>query len=193
MGADYLVYSLLDAIVDGYFPVVEALAEEIDRLEEEVLDKPSTATLHRIHDVRRLLLVLHRVQWQQRDALGCLVRDEAPFFGAAVRPYLRDLHDHAVQVLDVIETWRELCVGLTEIYLSTVSNRMNETIKTLTVTASIFIPLTFIVGIYGMNFEHMPELRWRWGYPAIWAVMIATVAILLLYFWRRGWIGSRRD
>jgi magnesium transporter len=193
LGADYLVYSLLDAIVDGYFPVVETLGEEIDRIEEEVLGKSTSSTLHRIHGVRRLLLALHRVQWQQRDALGALLRDETPFFGAAVRPYLRDLHDHAVQVLDIIETWREFCVGLTELYLSTVSNRMNETIKTLTVMASIFIPLTFIVGIYGMNFEHMPELSSRWGYPAVWGVMLGTVGVLLLYFWRRGWISSRGD
>jgi magnesium transporter len=189
MGADYLAYSLLDAIVDGYFPVAEGLGEEIDHLEEEVLGRPAAVTLQRIHEVRRLLLALHRVLWQQRDALGAMVRDQPTFFSADVRPYLRDLHDHAVQVLDVIETWRELCVGLTEIYLSTVSNRMNEVMKTLTVMATIFIPLTFIVGIYGMNFDYMPELRLRWAYFAVWGVMLATVVGLLLFFWRRGWIG----
>jgi magnesium transporter len=191
-GPDYLAYALLDAIVDGYFPVVEALGAAIEELEEEVIEKPTPDTLARIHATRRTLLHLHRVQWRQRDALGSLLRaDEFPF-GAAVRPYLRDAHDHAFQTLDAMDTQRELVVGLLDVYLSNASNRLNEVMKTLTVVATVFIPLTFLVGVYGMNFEHMPELHWRWGYPAVWGVMLAVVAGLLLWFRRRGWLGDGR-
>ncbi len=187
-GPDYLAYALIDALVDGYFPVAEALGEGLEGLEEEVMGRPSRATLARIHRVRRTLLALHRIQWRQRDALSMLARDESLPFRPEVRVYLRDVYDHAVQILDVIETYRELTVGLMDIYLSSVSNRMNQVMKTLTVMASIFIPLTFLAGIYGMNFENMPELRWRWGYYAVWGVMVGVGLALLAWFWRRGWL-----
>ncbi len=187
---DYLAYALLDALIDGYFPVAEALGEALDDLEEEVMDRPTRATLARIHRVRRTLLALHRIQWRQRDAVNALLRDEASPFRPDVRLYLRDAYDHAFQILDVIETYREMAVGLMDIYLSSVSNRMNEVMKTLTVMASIFIPLTFVVGIYGMNFDHMPELHWRWGYAAVWGGMVALAIGLVGWFWRRGWLGG---
>ncbi len=195
MGADFLAYALLDAVVDGYFPVVEELGGVLEVLEDEAMESADRATLGRIHAARRLLLQLERLQWQQREALsGMLHSAEAPF-GEPVRLYLRDTHDHAVQILDVIETYRQMTVGLVEIYLSSVNNRMNEVMKTLTVVATVFIPLTFIVGIYGMNFEHMPELGWRWGYAAIWALMIGVTLGLVVWFRRRGWLereGRRR-
>jgi magnesium transporter len=188
MGADFLAYALLDAVVDGYFPVVEELGAVLEALEEEAMEEADRATLGRIHAARRLLLQLERLQWQQREALSSMLHGgEAPF-SDAVRLYLRDVHDHAVQVLDVIETYRQMTVGLVEIYLSSVNNRMNEVMKTLTVVATIFIPLTFIVGVYGMNFDVMPELRWRWGYAAVWAGMIAVALGLVYWFHRRGWL-----
>ena len=188
LGADYLAYALVDAVIDGYFPVVEAVGDLLDELEEAVVTAPSPAVLMRIHAVRRTLLQLHRVQWRQRDAVAGLLRDEAFPLSEAVRVYLRDAHDHAFQTLDSIETYRDMAVGLMDVYLSSSSNRLNEVMKTLTVVATIFIPLTFVVGVYGMNFDWMPELRWRWGYPTVWLAMIAIGGGLLTWFWRRGWL-----
>lgn len=190
MGADYLAYALTDAVVDGYFPVVEALADVIDALEEEVVESPTRACLARIHATRRTLLTLHRVQWRQRDAISSLLRDVEFPFSETVRLYLRDAHDHAFQTLDAIETHRDMVVGLMDLHLSSASNRLNEVMKTLTIVATIFIPLTFLAGVYGMNFRYMPELQWRWGYPAVWAVMVVLGVGLLGWFRLRGWIGT---
>jgi magnesium transporter len=192
MGVDFLAYTLLDVVIDGYFPVIEDLGDVLDDLEEEITAGPNGDTLARLHAARRTLLAVHRVMFRQRDALGAMMRTEDTPFTAGVRVYLRDAHDHAVQVLDTVETYREMAVGLTDIYLSRISHRLNEVMKTLTVIATIFIPLTFIVGIYGMNFEHMPELHWRYGYATVWAVMLATAVVLLAWFRQRGWIGHRR-
>jgi magnesium transporter len=188
MGADFLAYALLDAVVDGYFPVVEELGSVLEALEEEAMEDADRATLGRIHAARRLLLQLERLQWQQREALSSMLHSAESPFSDPVRLYLRDVHDHAVQVLDVIETYRQMTVGLVEIYLSSVNNRMNEVMKTLTVVATIFIPLTFIVGVYGMNFDYMPELHARWGYTVIWVVMIVVALGLVYWFHRRGWL-----
>jgi magnesium transporter len=192
-GSDYLAYAILDAVIDGYFPVIEALGETLEDLETEVTARPRPTTLAAIHAVRRTLLVLHRVVWRQRDALNALLRDEHSPLEPSTRVYLRDALDHAVQILDAIETSRDLAIGLLELYLSTISHRTNEIMKTLTVMATIFIPLTYIVGIYGMNFDVMPELRWPWGYAFVWAVMLAVAGGLLAWFWRRGWLGDRGD
>jgi magnesium transporter len=189
-GVDFLAYSIVDAVVDGYFPVVEALGAVLEDLEEEVLLAPSPAVLARIHATRRTLLHLHRVQWRQRDAIGTLLRDESLPFSPPVRPYLRDVHDHAFQSLDAIESYRDLAVSLMDVYLSTTSNRLNEVMKLLTVMASVFIPLTFVTGVYGMNFDRMPELHWRYGYPAVWGVMVVLAVGLLVWFRRRGWLRS---
>ena len=191
--ADYLAYALLDAIIDGYFPVLEAYGERIEELEDEVVGNPSRQTLQEIYKIKRELLALRRAIWPQRDALNTLIRDSSNLISPEVRIYLRDCYDHAVQVIDIVETYRELGSGLMDVYLSSISNKMNEIMKLLTVISTIFIPLTFIAGVYGMNFNtekspwNMPELNWYWGYPACWAVMIAIAAGLVYFFWRRGW------
>lgn len=192
-GADYLAYSLLDSIIDGYFPVLEAYGERIEELEDEVVTSPTRRTLEKIYQVRRELLALRRAIWPLRDAINSLTRDGSELISPAVRVYLRDCYDHTVQVMDVVETYRELTSGLMDVYLSSISNKMNEIMKILTVISTIFIPLTFIVGVYGMNFNpeispwNMPEINWYWGYPACWLVMIAIAAGLVYFFWRRGW------
>ena len=188
MGLDYLAYALVDAVIDGYFPVVEEIAAVLVELEEEVLARPGRATLSRMHTVRRTLIALHRTLWRERDSLTQMMRDEAGPFSPPVRVYLRDAHDHAMQALDAIDSYREMTVGLMDVYLSSVSNRLNEVMKTLTVMGTIFLPLSFLVGVYGMNFEDMPELKWRWGYPALWALMLAVAGGLVAWFWRRGWL-----
>lgn len=192
-GADYLAYALLDAVIDGYFPVLENYGERIEELEDEVVLKPTHRTLEKIYQLRRELLALRRAIWPQRDAINILIRDGSDLISPDVIIYLRDCYDHVVQLLDIVETYRELASGLTDVYLSSVSNRMNEVMKTLTVISSIFIPLTFIAGIYGMNFNtevspwNMPELNGYWGYPACLALMGATAGGLIYFFWRRGW------
>ena len=191
--ADYLVYTLIDAIIDGFFPVLEAYGEYIEDLEEEVITNPTRQTLQKIYRVRRELLTLRRAIWPQRDAINSLIRDGNELITDHVHIYLRDCYDHAVQVLDMVETYRELTSGLMDVYLSAVSNRMNEIMKLLTVISSIFIPLTFIAGVYGMNFNtekspwNMPELNWYWGYPLCLAAMAAIAFGLVYFFWRRGW------
>lgn len=192
--ADYLAYALLDAIIDGFFPILEVYGEEIEELEDEVVASPNRQTLEKIHNVKRELLTLRRSIWPLRDAINSLIRDSSTdLISDDVRIYLRDCYDHTVQVLDMVETYRELAASLMDVYLSSVSNRMNEIMKVLTVISTIFIPLTFIAGVYGMNFNpdkspmNMPELNWYWGYPLCWAVMIAIAIILILFFKRKGW------
>lgn len=192
-GADYLAYTLLDAIIDGFFPVLEEYGERIDQLEDEVVTNPTRTTVEKIYKIRRELLTLRRAIWPQRDAINILIRDGSELISPDVRIYLRDCYDHAVQIMDMVETYRELTSGLMDVYLSSVSNRMNEVMKFLTVISSIFIPLTFIAGIYGMNFNtekspfNMPELNWYWGYPFCLALMVAIASGLVYFFWRRGW------
>lgn len=194
--ADYLAYALLDAIIDGFFPVLEAYGERIEDLEDEVVANPTPHTLEKIYKIKRELLTLRRAIWPQRNAINTLIRDGSPLICEEVRIYLRDCYDHTIQVLDIVETYRELAGGLMEVYLSSISNRMNEVMKLLTVISSIFIPLTFIAGVYGMNFNpesspwNMPELNWYLGYPAVWVVMIAIAALMIFLFWRRGWFNN---
>jgi magnesium transporter len=192
-GPDYLAYTLIDAIIDGFFPVLEAYGERIEELEDEVVTKPTRRTIEKIYQIRRELLALRRAIWPQRDAINSIIRDGSDLISPEVRVYLRDCYDHAVQVMDMVETYRELTSGLMDIYLSSVGNRMNEIMKLLTVISSIFIPLTFIAGVYGMNFNteksplNMPELNWYWGYPACLGLMAAIAIGLIFFFWRRGW------
>lgn len=195
-GADFLAYALIDSIIDGYFPVLELYGEQIDELEDEVVTKPTRRTLEKIYKIRRDLLTLRRAIWPQRDALNALIRDRSELIASDVHIYLRDCYDHAVQVMDIVETYRELTSGLMDVYLSSISNKMNEIMKLLTVISTIFIPLTFVAGVYGMNFNtetspwNMPELNWYWGYPACWGLMIAITVGLVYFFWRRGWFES---
>ena len=188
MAQDFLAYALLDAVIDSYFPFVEQVGEVLNDIEDDVTGRPDQQSLNQLHAVRRTLLSVHRVMWRQRDAISQIMRDERSPFGEAVRVYLRDLLDHAMQVLDSIETFREIGVGLSDLYYSSVSNRLNEVMRTLTVISTIFIPLTFLVGVYGMNFDNMPELRTRWGYYVLWAVMLTVAAALLYWFRQRGWL-----
>jgi magnesium transporter len=195
-GPDYLAYALLDAVVDSYFPVLEAFGERLEDLEEEVVERPQQAHIAEIHDLKRDLLTVRRAVWPQRDMLAALIRDETPLVTDETRIFLRDAYDHTVQLIDVIETYREIASGLVDIQLSSASNRMNEVMKVLTIIATIFIPLTFIAGVYGMNFDpeaspwSMPELDWAYGYPATLGVMAVIAAGLLWYFRRRGWLGG---
>lgn len=190
--ADYLAYSLIDAIIDGFFPVLEVYGERLEELEDEVVANPTRKTLEEIHQIKRELLVLRRAIWPQRDAINSLIRDGSELISEGVRVYLRDCYDHTVQVLDMVETYRELASSLMDVYLSSVSNKMNEVMKLLTIISTIFIPLTFIAGVYGMNFDpevpgNMPELKIPYAYVICWGVMITIALALIVFFWRRGW------
>ncbi|MEN9219150.1 MAG: magnesium/cobalt transporter CorA, partial [Gloeomargarita sp. DG_2_bins_126] len=195
-GADYLAYALLDTIVDGFFPVLEMYGERLEELEDEVVVNPTRATLAKIHQLKRDLLSLRRLIWPLRDAVNVLIRDAEDFFGAEVRVYLRDCYDHTVQVMDIVETYREVASGLMDVYLSAIGNKMNEIMKFLTVISTIFIPLTFIAGVYGMNFDpdkspwNMPELDWYWGYPFALGLMLVIAIALIIFFKRRGWFDN---
>jgi magnesium transporter len=192
-GPDYLAYALLDSIIDGFFPVLEIYGEQLEELEDEVVVRPTRQTLQQIHDLKRELLTLRRAIWPQRDAINSLIRDGSDLITDEVRVYLRDCYDHAIQVLDIVETYREVASSLMDVYLSSVSNKMNEIMKFLTVISAIFIPLTFIAGVYGMNFNtekspyNMPELNWEWGYPLCLGVMGGIAIALVTFFWKRGW------
>lgn len=194
-GADYLFYTLLDMVVDRGFPVLEGLSERLEDMETELLETPTQEVLQRLHEVKRELLLLRRVLWPQRDLFSQLGRETVPLISAEVRPYLRDCHDHATQIVDLVETYREMSTTMLEVYLTGVSNRLNESMRFLTIIATLFIPLTFIVGVYGMNFGAgsvspwaMPELRWYYGYPLVWLVMVAVAIVMLLFFRRRRWL-----
>ncbi len=192
-GPDYLTYALLDAIIDGFFPVLEDYGEIIEDLEDEVISHPSKVTVKKIYRLRRELLILRRAIWPQREMLTQLIRDGSPLISSEVRLHLQDCYDHVVQILDIVESYRELATGLMDIYLSSVSNRMNEVMKFLTIISTIFIPLSFVVGLYGMNFNpevsrwNMPELNWAYGYPACLLGMGAIAGGLVVFFWRKGW------
>jgi len=189
-GADYLAYALLDAVVDAYFPVLETIGRELEDLEVAVLESPGASTVETIHELKRHLLALRRATWPMRETINGMMRDDSQFVADETRLYLRDCYDHVIQVMDMLETYRELASGLMDLYLSSISQRTNDIMKVLTIFAAIFIPLTFIAGLYGMNFEHMPELQWPWAYPAALAVMAGTAIVLLLFFRHKGWLGD---
>lgn len=191
-GTSYLAYALLDAVIDGYYPVLERIGEQLEDAEEEILTHPQKELLPEIHRVKRDLLALRRAIWPQRDALNTLIRDDDPHFTSLARTYLRDCYDHCVQIIDAVDTYRELSGGLADMYLSMLSNRQNEVMKVLTMMASIFIPLSFLAGVYGMNFQHMPELHARWGYPILLSVMVLVTVGMIVFFRRKGWIGVGR-
>jgi magnesium transporter len=196
-GSDYLAYAMIDAVVDAYYPVLEVYAERIDALEDIVLEGPKRQVFDRLHEVKSDLLLLRRAIWPQREAVAVLSRETSLRFSEATRPYLRDCYDHIVQIVELVETYRELTADLRDLYMSTISNRINETMRVLTIMSSLFIPLTFIAGIYGMNFHteispwNMPELAWYFGYPLCLLAMAATAAALMAYFYRQGWIFQR--
>ena len=184
MGADYLAYTLLDIVVDQYFVVLEKLGERIEVLEGKLLADPGTATLQKIQNLKREMLLLRKWIWPLREVISSLQRGEFPGIQESTRIYLRDVYDHTIQVMDAIEIYRDMLSGMLDIYLSSLNNRMNAVMKVLTIIATIFMPLTFLAGVYGMNFKHMPELDWPWGYPLI-LILMAFVAILMLSLFRR--------
>lgn len=188
MGADYLLYALIDAVVDHYFVVLETMDDRSERLEIAVFGDARRDTLQEVQKLKSDLVPLRRAIWPLRDALSSLVRDANPLIQAEVRVFFRDVYDHSVQVLDTVEALRDTSSSLLDIYLSAVSNRMNEVMKVLTVIATIFIPLTFIAGVYGMNFEYMPELHLHWAYPVLWGVFLAITFAMILYFKKRNWL-----
>jgi magnesium transporter len=198
-GSDYLAYAMIDAVIDAYYPVLEVYAERIDSLEDIVLEGPKRQVFDRLHEVKSDLLLLRRAIWPQREAIAVLSRETSLRFNEATRPYLRDCYDHIVQIVELVETYRELTADLRDLYMSTISNRINETMRVLTIMSSLFIPLTFIAGIYGMNFDtrvspwNMPEVEAYYGYPLTLLGMALTAAGMTVFFYRQGWIFQRNS
>ncbi|MBI5929192.1 MAG: magnesium/cobalt transporter CorA [Chloroflexi bacterium] len=193
-GPNYLVYALLDAVIDAYFPVLEQYGETLEEVENILIEYPERKVIAQLHSIKRDLLVLRRAIWPLRDAVNALFHDAPEFEDEQVRHYLRDCYDHAVKVIDLVEVYREVCADLQDVYLSSIANRTNEVMKTLTLISTIFLPLTFIAGVYGMNFNphksplNMPELEWYWGYPFALSLMLVVGISLAIYFKRRNWL-----
>jgi magnesium transporter len=188
LGPDYLVYSLIDVIIDNYFIVLEKLGETIDTLEEELIRNTKPETLNFLHKLKSEMIFLRRSVWPLRELIGALERGESTLMQKSTRLYFRDVYDHTIQVIDSVETFREMLSGMLDIYLSSISNKTNEIMKVLTMIATIFIPLTFIVGLYGMNFKFMPELESKWGYPAVLFLMAMVAVFMLKYFRKKKWL-----
>jgi magnesium transporter len=189
-GPDYLAYAIIDTVIDGYYPVLEGLGEALEKIENDVVEQPLPPVLKRIQTSKRLLLNLRRALWPHRDAVAALARGDSALMGEAVRLHLRDCYDHSVQLIDALENYRDVASSLLDAYVSSVSNRMNEIIKVLTIISTIFMPLSFVAGVYGMNFEHMPELTSPVGYPAVLGLMGVIAGGMLLFFKRKGWLGA---
>ncbi len=188
MGADYLAYALIDAIVDGYFSVLEEMGEYVEDLEEELAEEPNQTILKRIIGLKREIIFMRKGVWPLREVTSVLERGESGLIGEESRAYFRDTYDHTIQVIDGVETFRDLLSGMLDLYLSSIGNRTNEVMKFLTVIGTIFLPLTFLVGVYGMNFKHMPELEWPYGYYELWGIMVALSLLMILYFKRKRWL-----
>jgi magnesium transporter len=188
MGADYLAYSIMDTIVDHYFAVTEKIGENIDALEDSLISAPGQQVLRKLQKVRNETLFLRKAVWPLREVISRLERGESPLIREGTNIYFGVIYDHTVQIIDTVETYRDMMSGMMDIYLSSISNRLNEVMKVLTIIATIFIPLTFIVGVYGMNFEYMPELKWRYGYLFIWLIMITAAGLMVYFFRKKKWI-----
>jgi len=188
LGCDYLAYALMDAIVDHYFVILEKLGDKIEALEEQLLDKPAPQILSEIHHLKREIIFFRKQVWPLREVISSLIKEPSELIQETTDIFLRDVYDHTIQVIDTIESFRDVLSGLSDLYLSTISNRMNEVMKVLTIMATIFIPLTFIAGIYGMNFEFMPELKWHWAYPGLWLVLILIFVSMLAWFKKKEWL-----
>lgn len=188
LGPDYLAYSLLDSIIDHYFAIMEKFAERIETLEDELVSDPGPETLHQIHRLKREMIFLRKAAWPLREVINALEKSESELIRPATKLFLRDLYDHAIHIVDSIETYREMLSGMLDIYLSSVSNRMNQVMKVLTIIATIFMPLTFLAGVYGMNFRHMPEIPWRWSYPLFWLIIVAAAAAMIHFFKKKNWL-----
>ncbi|MEK6653366.1 MAG: magnesium/cobalt transporter CorA [Nitrospirota bacterium] len=188
MGADYLAYSLIDSIVDNYFIILEKLGEKIESLEERLVTNPTGNVLREIHNLKREMLFLRKSVWPLREVISTMAKGESSLIHPSTGIYLRDIYDHTIHVVDTIETFRDMVSGMLDIYLSSMSNRMNAVMKVLTIIATIFMPLTFLAGVYGMNFKHMPELEWKFGYPMIVLVMLIVAVIMLFFFRKKKWL-----
>lgn len=186
--SDYLAYSLIDAIVDNYFIILERLGDKVGLVEDDLLANPSGEILQEIHTLKKEMISLRRTVWPLREVINKLDRTESVLLKKTTRIYVRDVYDHTIQIIDAIENYRDMLSGMLDTYLSSLSNRMNEVMKTLTIIATIFIPLTFIVGVYGMNFQYMPELKWHWGYWGVWFVMVVIALLMVSYFRKKRWL-----
>ena len=188
MGPDYLAYSLIDAIVDNYFGIIERISDRLEAVEEELVSNPTTKTLRIIYDLKREIILLRKFLWPQREVINFLLRGDSELIKDSTKIYLKDVYDHTIQIIDSIDTYRDMLAGMLDIYLSSISNRLNEVMKVLTIIATIFMPLTFIAGVYGMNFKYMPEINWIFGYPFILGLMLFIAFVMLIYFKRKKWI-----
>ena len=188
MGSDYLCYVLIDAIVDNYFAILEGFGDRIESMEGELVAEPTEKTLQQIHTLKREMIFLRKSVWPLRELISALQRSESSLIQDSTGIYLRDVYDHTIQIIDTVESFRDMISGMLDIYLSSLSNKMNAVMKVLTIIATLFIPLTFVAGIYGMNFKYMPELEWHWAYPAVWLVMVTVAVIMLIYFRKKKWL-----
>ncbi len=188
MGADYLAYSLLDAVVDNYFVILEKFGDKIESIETELIGNPTQKTVQRIYQLKREMIFLHNAVWPLREVVSALGKHESALISEATAPYLRDVYDHVIHIIDSVDIYREMLSSMLDMYLSSVSNRLNEVMKVLTVISLIFMPLTFIAGVYGMNFKYMPELEWRYGYFFALFLMLGISVLMLFYFKRKKWL-----
>jgi magnesium transporter len=187
-GADYLAYCMLDAVVDSYFAVLEKFGDEMEKMEDNLVNNPRQEMIRKLHDLKRQMIFIRKAVWPMRDMVNNIERSESELITPATMIYLRDAHDHIIRVIDTVETYRDLLSGMMDLYMTSVSNRMNEVMKTMTIITTIFVPLTFIVGVYGMNFDIMPELRTQFGYYLVWLVMIIIVVLLFIFFRVKKWL-----
>lgn len=192
MGPDYCAYALVDLIVDSYYDALEQMGDMIEELDERLVRRPDPQLLNEIHRLKRTLLYVHKACWPAREIIGSFERCDSKLRTAAVGPYLRDVYDHIIQVIDTVETYRDIVSGMLDTYLSSISYKLNEIMKVLTIISTIFIPLTFLAGVYGMNFDNMPETHWPNGYFMLWGLMLAIAGLMLVYFYKRGWLWHRR-
>lgn len=188
MGTDYLAYMIIDALVDNYFYVLESIGERIDDVEEDLLGRPDKTLVNEVHNLKRELIYIRKAAWPLREVVGAIQKSESDLITDAINIYTMDLYDHVIQVIDTLELYRDMASGMIDVYLSSISNRMNEVMKVLTIISTIFIPLTFIVGLYGMNFQFFPEIHWKYGYAFVWAVMLGVVGVMMWFFKRKGWM-----
>jgi len=188
MDADYLCYALIDAIIDQYYTIIEYIGDRIEGVEDDVLENPASKTLHKLYQIKNDLLFLRKSIWPLRDIINRLERGESKLIKSGTRLFFRDIFDHTIQIIEMMETMRDMNSGLFDMYLSNISNKMNEVMKVLTIIATIFIPLTFIAGIYGMNFVNMPELKWQWGYFGVWGIIVLVAVSLIVFFKKKKWL-----
>jgi magnesium transporter len=187
-GCDYLTYTLVDGIVDHYFVILESIGESIESLEEDLFETPDEDTFKKIYGLKRKIIQLRKLVWPFREVLNRIIKTESLFFGQSTEVFLRDVYDHALRVIETIESYRDLLNSMLDLHMTTMSNRMNEVMKILTIMATIFIPITFIAGIYGMNFKYMPELEWKFGYAGVWMIIIVILVAMIVFFRRKKWI-----